>query len=195
LNKKLRELSRRRTALRQSKFCHRSYTTVGTSCTTSPQQIEVIELVGYSRQTCNNPRASSHDASTVVGVIHKLDRQRVLYMLRLCYAMVLCSFCLSVSVTNRSVSVTEIAKRIKLVLAWTLPSNYPTLHCKKSRVAPKLRVGLHPSGTSYRTLKISPRQVGHIVNKTRRRSSLLTTLTTIVASWLGARSFLHVSQS
>jgi len=46
-----------------------------------------MELVGYSRQTCNNPRASSHDASTVVGVIHKLDRQRVLYMLRLCYAM------------------------------------------------------------------------------------------------------------
>ena len=144
MNKKLAgELSRRRTArpaIRQSKFCHCSYTTVGTSCTTNPQQIEVIELVGYSRQTCNNPRASSHDASTVVGVIHKLDRRRVLYMLRLCYAMVLCSFCLSVSVTNRSVSVTEIAKRIKLVLAWTLPSNYPTLHCKKSRVAPKLRV-------------------------------------------------------
>ena len=40
---------------------------VGTDCTTHPRQIEVTELDGYSRPTCNKLRASSHDA---------LDRRR-----------------------------------------------------------------------------------------------------------------------
>jgi len=38
----------------------------------------VIELEGYSRPTCNKQCESGHRASTVIGVIHKLDRRRVL---------------------------------------------------------------------------------------------------------------------
>ena len=38
------------------------YTTVGTSCTTNPQQIEVMELEHYGRPTCNKLCASSHDS-------------------------------------------------------------------------------------------------------------------------------------
>ena len=37
-------------------------TTVGTGCTTNPQQIGVMELERYGRRTCSKPRASSHDA-------------------------------------------------------------------------------------------------------------------------------------
>ena len=47
---------------------------LATSCTTNPEQTEVTELEGYSRPTCNKLLASS---STVVDVIHKLDRRRV----------------------------------------------------------------------------------------------------------------------
>ena len=36
----------------------------------------------YSRPTCNKIRASGHNASTVTGVIHKLDRRRVLLTTR-----------------------------------------------------------------------------------------------------------------
>jgi len=36
-------------------------TTVGASCTTNPQHVEVMELEGYSRPTCNKPCASSHE--------------------------------------------------------------------------------------------------------------------------------------
>jgi len=43
-------------------------TTVGRSCTTNPQQIEVMELEDYSRLTCNKLYASNNDASIVVGV-------------------------------------------------------------------------------------------------------------------------------
>jgi len=50
-------------------------TTVGTTCTTNPQQIEVMELESYSRPTCNKLRASSHDTLPIIGVIHKLDRR------------------------------------------------------------------------------------------------------------------------
>jgi len=57
-------------------------TTVGTSCTTNPQQTEVMELEGYSRPTCNGLCASSNDALTVVGVVNKLDRRRVLLTTR-----------------------------------------------------------------------------------------------------------------
>ena len=52
------------------------------SRTTNPERIEVMELGGYSRTTCNKLCASSNEASTVVGVIHKLDRRRVLLTTR-----------------------------------------------------------------------------------------------------------------
>jgi len=61
---------RRRTAHRDvsveilRKLLHSS---VGTDCTTHPRQIDVTELDGYSRPTCNKLRASSNDA---------LDRRR-----------------------------------------------------------------------------------------------------------------------
>ena len=44
-------------------------TAVGTSCTTNPEEIEVMELEGYSRPSCNKLWAFSHDT---------LDRRRVL---------------------------------------------------------------------------------------------------------------------
>ena len=52
--------------------------TVRTSCTTNRQQIEVTKLEKYGRPTCNKLGVSSHDASTVVGVVNKLDYRRVL---------------------------------------------------------------------------------------------------------------------
>jgi len=53
-------------------------TIVGTTGITNPEQIEVMEFEGCIRSTGNKLRASSDDASTVVGVIYKLDRRRVL---------------------------------------------------------------------------------------------------------------------
>jgi len=50
----------------QSKFCN-FYNSVGTSCTSNREQIEVMELNGYIRPTCNKLYVSSHDA---------LDRHR-----------------------------------------------------------------------------------------------------------------------
>ena len=53
-------------------------TTVGTSCTAYPQQIETELECCYGRPTCDKLCRSIHNASTTVGVIHKLDRRRVL---------------------------------------------------------------------------------------------------------------------
>ena len=50
----------------------RVHNSVGTTCTTSPEQIEVTELEGYSRPTYNKLVHSATTRSTVVGVIHKL---------------------------------------------------------------------------------------------------------------------------
>jgi len=51
-----------------------SCTTVGTSCTTNPQQITVMQLERYSWPTCSQqPRYVDWH----IGVINKLDRQRV----------------------------------------------------------------------------------------------------------------------
>ena len=36
------------------------------------------QLQGYSRQTCNKLYAPGHEASTITGVIHKLDCRRIL---------------------------------------------------------------------------------------------------------------------
>jgi len=47
------------------------------SCTTNTEQIEVMELKGEVDRRVTNC-VSSNNASTVVGVIHKLDRRRVL---------------------------------------------------------------------------------------------------------------------
>jgi len=56
----------------QSKSCQLQHSNVGTTCTTSPEQIEVTELEGYSRPTYNKLVHSATTRSTVVGVIHKL---------------------------------------------------------------------------------------------------------------------------
>jgi len=60
------------------------------------------------------------------------------------------------------------------------PSAYPTLCYKEIRIPPSTSFW----NFVYRTLKISPRKVSRVVNKTRRRPSLLITLTAIDASWL-----------
>jgi len=46
----------------QSKSYQLLHNSVGTTCITSPEEIEVMELNGYSRPTCNEICASSHDA-------------------------------------------------------------------------------------------------------------------------------------
>jgi len=53
-----------RDAMCQSKLCQllMQHNSVETSCTTNPEQIEVMELEGYSRQMCNKLCACSHDA-------------------------------------------------------------------------------------------------------------------------------------
>jgi len=63
-------------------FSTAACTSVETSCTTNPEQVEVLELEGYSRPTCSKLCATSSDASTVVGAIHKLDRGQVLLTTR-----------------------------------------------------------------------------------------------------------------
>ena len=52
--------------------------TEGISCTTNREQIKVMGSEGYSRPTCNKLCASSDYTSIVAGVIHMLDRWRVL---------------------------------------------------------------------------------------------------------------------
>jgi len=58
--------------MRQSKSCHLLHNSVRTTCTTSPEEIEVMESAGYSRPTYNKLVHSATTRSTVVGVIHKL---------------------------------------------------------------------------------------------------------------------------
>ena len=61
-----------RDAMCQSKSCQLLHNSVGTTCTTSPEQMEVMESEGYSRPTYNKLLHSATTRSTVVGVIHKL---------------------------------------------------------------------------------------------------------------------------
>ena len=56
----------------QSNSCQWLHNNVGTTCTTSPEQIKVMELEDYSQQTYNKLVHSAMTCSTVVGVIHKL---------------------------------------------------------------------------------------------------------------------------
>ena len=61
-----------RDAMRQSKSCQLLHNRVGATCTTSTEQIEVMQLEGYSRQTYSKLVHSATTRSTAVGVIHKL---------------------------------------------------------------------------------------------------------------------------
>jgi len=54
----------------QSKSCQLLHNSVGTTGTTSPEQIEVMELEGYSQPTCSKLCASNHDALDRRGLIH-----------------------------------------------------------------------------------------------------------------------------
>ena len=63
---------RPRKAMCQSKCCQLLHNSVGTTCMTNPEQIEVMELEGYSQPTYNKLVDSVTMRSTVVGVIHKL---------------------------------------------------------------------------------------------------------------------------
>jgi len=60
-----------RDATCQSNSCQLLHNSVGTTCT-SPEQIEVMDLEGYSRPTYSKLVHSATTRSTVVGVIHKL---------------------------------------------------------------------------------------------------------------------------
>jgi len=61
-----------RDATSQSNSCQLLHSSVATTCTTGPEQIEVMELEGYSGPTYNKLVHSATMRSTVVGVIHKL---------------------------------------------------------------------------------------------------------------------------
>jgi len=50
-----------RDAMHPPKTCQLLYDSLGTSCTTNPEQIEVMELNGCSRPTCNKLCAFSYD--------------------------------------------------------------------------------------------------------------------------------------
>ena len=63
-------------------------------------------------------------------------------------------------------------------LAWRLPFTQPTLRCKEIQESPKIRVQYFP-------LELCPKLFRHRI-ETRRQSSLLTTSTTVDASWLDA---------
>jgi len=56
-----------RDAMCQSEICQLLHNSVGTSRTTNPQEIQVMELEGCCRSTCNKLCASSHG---------ELDRRR-----------------------------------------------------------------------------------------------------------------------
>jgi len=88
-----------------------------------------------------------------------------------------------VSHKSRSIKTTE---RIQLVLAWELPSTYPTLAYKKIWVSPKKGYFTLELCPKLWTKKILPRQVGHVVNKTRQWSSLWMTPTIIDVTLLNA---------
>ena len=61
-----------RDAMCQSRSCQLLHNSVGTACTISPEQIEVMEWEGYGRPTYIKLVHSATTRSTVVGVIHKL---------------------------------------------------------------------------------------------------------------------------
>ena len=61
---------RPRDVMCQSKSCELLHNSVGTTCTTSPEQSEVMELEGYTRPTYNKLVHSAMTHLTVVGVIH-----------------------------------------------------------------------------------------------------------------------------
>jgi len=59
-------------AMCQSKSCQLLHISVGTTCMTNPEQIEVSELENYSRPMYNQFVHSATTCSTIVGVIHKV---------------------------------------------------------------------------------------------------------------------------
>jgi len=68
-----------RDALCRLKSCQLLHNSIGTSCTTEQQEIDAMELEGYSWPTCSKqPRLV--DCRT--GVVNKLDRRRVLLATR-----------------------------------------------------------------------------------------------------------------
>ena len=68
-----------RNVMCQPKCCQLLHRSVETICT-SPEQIEVMELKGYSRPTYNNLVHSAMTRSTILGVIHRLDHRRVCWL-------------------------------------------------------------------------------------------------------------------
>jgi len=103
----------------------------------------------------------------------------------ICCCRVLC-VCLSIRLSVTSRYWIETTGQIELVLAIHASFAYPSPYYKEIRVPPKIRV--LPSGTLSPNSELRKfrhaRQVDRVVNKTRRRSSLLITLTTVDASSL-----------
>jgi len=95
------------------------------------------------------------------------------YCATLCYRGICCRVSVCLSVTNQYCIKTTVW--IELVFG-VLASTYPILCCKEIWVSLKLEYFHLELCPKLQSLKISPRQVDHVVNKTcRRRSRLLTT--------------------
>ena len=160
---------------------------------TLPRQTgKLLGVDGYSMRS----RSSSDRAHGL-----RLGERRKAESINLIFSTRLLSFysvrrCRRVSVrpTDRPsqagiiVSKFERTGRIDLVVSVEASSHLP-LRTFKIRVGPYFPLEFCPE---LWTEKISLRQVDCVVNKTHRRSSLLTTLTTVDASRLDARGLLHV---
>jgi len=108
------------------------------------------------------------------------------YRVTLCWCSVCCRH-VSVCPSQAGI-VSERLDNLSWCLSWRLPSTYPTLYSKE------IRIPLKNKGTSLwnvAPIVILPQQVDCVVNKTRRRWSLLTT--PMRQSTTGG-CLLHVSQ-
>ena len=98
------------------------------------------------------------------------------------------SLCVHPSITSQYCI--EVTRCIELFLAWQLSLTYPNLCYKEIWLPPKIRV--LSCGTLLQTVGLEnfAWQVDGVVSKTRRRSRLWITQSSV--SWLDAQSLLHV---
>ena len=114
------------------------------------------------------------------------DAMLARYVLLLCVCV--CLY-VSLSITNRS-SILKRLNESSWFLAWGF---FPPLLTASLENSGTCRISALPSGTLSRTLDFdnfaAASRVDRVVNKTCGRSSLLTTLATVDASWLDRRCY------
>ena len=117
-------------------------------------------------------------------ILHEWTNRTHAFTARRCASAVLAmALCLSVSVLLLQAGI--VSKQLdgsSKILVWMFSSTCPTVSIRKFRYLEKK--GVFSSGTFPPNF---PQQFNCVVNKTRRRSTLLTTLATVVAPWLDVR--------